>query len=336
MTVRFGVLSTAAINDELLPAFAAVDDAEVVGVGSRSLERAEHYASSRGIPRAYGSYDDLLVASDVDAVYISLPNGLHGEWVERALLAGKHVLCEKPLTVHSDEAKVLFELARARGRVLMEAFMYRHHPVITQVSEIVASGEIGQLQLVRSSFSFTLRHPTVDIRLNADLGGGALRDIGCYCISFAQLVIGEDPVTAFALQVMTDTGVDERTHALLLYPSGVTSLFDVSIRAPLHYGATIVGNNGIIEIPSPWHAYLDQQPLTVLWRDGRRERLESGGRNSYELEIENFCRAINGSAAPKVTAAETISVLSTIDLIEMSAIRADGQTETGTGGKSAA
>jgi xylose dehydrogenase (NAD/NADP) len=154
LTVRIGILSTAAINDELLPGFAAVAEAELVAVASRSRAKAEDYARSRGIPCAFGSYEDMLADADVDAVYISLPNGLHREWVDRALRAEKHVLCEKPLTAHADEARELFDLAKARGRVLMEAFMYRHHPIAVKVSELVGSGAVGASSLcARASHS---------------------------------------------------------------------------------------------------------------------------------------------------------------------------------------
>lgn len=321
MTVRFGILSTAGINDELLPGFAALADAELVAVASRSPQQAQSYARTRAIGRAHGSYEELLAAPDIDAVYISLPNGLHREWVEQALHARKHVLCEKPLTVRADEARGLFELASSRNLVLMEAFMYRHHPVVSRLSDLIASGDIGEVQVIRSSFSFTVADPVTDIRLSAKLAGGALRDVGCYCINLSRLVLGEDPVKALAVQTVTDTGVDERTHALLLYPSGATSLFDVSIRAPLHFGASIVGTEAVVEIPSPWYAHLPPQNMTVTWRDGRIRTINCPGRNSYELEIQNFCNAVSGVASPLITPAETLGVLAAIELVEASAIR---------------
>jgi predicted dehydrogenase len=321
LTVRFGILSTAVINDDVIPGFAALPGAELQAVASRSLDRARAYAAERRIPEAYGAYDDLLQSPDIDAVYISLPNGLHREWVERALLAGKHVLCEKPLTVHAGEARELFALAQAQGLVLMEAFMYRHHPQTARLVELCESGAVGEIQFVRSSFSFTVSDPASDIRLSAELAGGALRDVGCYCISLARLVIGEDPESVTAVQAMTPTGVDERTYALLRYPGGAASAFDVSIRSPFHFGASVVGSEAVIEIPSPWYAHRPPEELRIRRPDGRTEVLECHGRNSYELEFENFCRAVAGFEPPRISAAETQGVLAALDLIEASASR---------------
>jgi xylose dehydrogenase (NAD/NADP) len=208
------------------------------------------------IGRVVPSWSEVAAADDVDIACVALPNHEHRAAVEALTAAGKHVLCEKPLTVRADEARQLFGLANSRNLVLMEAFMYRHHPVVSRLSDLIASGDIGEVQVIRSSFSFTVADPATDIRLSAELAGGALRDVGCYCINLSRLVLGEDPVKALAVQTVTDTGVDERTHALLLYPSGGTSLFDVSIRAPLHFGASIVGTEAVVEIPSPWYAHL--------------------------------------------------------------------------------
>jgi predicted dehydrogenase len=163
--------------------------------------------------------------------------------------------------------------------------------------------------------------PATDIRLSAELAGGALRDVGCYCINLARLVIGEDPDAAFAVQTMTESGVDERTHALLRYPGGATALFDVSIRAPLHFGASIVGDAGVIHLPSPWYAHHPPERIELRRGDGGVEAIDCPGRNSYELEIENFCRAVQGLGSPRISAAETVGVLAALELVETSALR---------------
>ena len=320
--LRFGILSTAVINDDVLPAMAAVDVAEAAAVASRDEGRARSYAEAHGIPRSYGSYRELLESADIDAVYIPLPNSLHRDWTSAALSAGKHVLCEKPLTIHADEAAALFAEADAAGLVLMEAFMYRHHPTMLSLQQVVSSGEVGELQTVRSSFSFDVGESPADIRLSAELGGGALRDVGCYCVSLSRLVTGENPVTIAAHQTMTATGVDERTAALLTYPGGATATFDCSIRAPLESGAAVVGTGGVISIPAPWLAHEPPRSLSIEYLDGTSRTIDGSSRNSYELEIENFCGAVRGDHPPRITAAETIDVLRTIDHIEAVAVRA--------------
>jgi predicted dehydrogenase len=321
--LRFGILSTAVINDDVLPAFAATEVADATAIASRKLVRAEEYAQARGIGRAYGSYEELLEAEDIDAVYIPLPNSLHREWTSAALDAGKHVLCEKPLTIRADEAAELFAKADRLGLVLMEAFMYRHHPIAETVEEIVRSGQIGEVQSIRSHFSFTVADPEKDIRLSAELGGGALRDVGCYCISFGRLVTGEDPDFVASHQLITATGVDERTTALLEYPGGATATFDVSIRSPLAYGATVVGSDAVLSIPSPWYAHNPPHAISIARGGGAERSLNCSSRNSYELEIENFCHAVHGEEPPRISAEETIGVLATLDRIEAAAMRTE-------------
>jgi len=321
--LRFGILSTAVINDDVLPAFAATEVADVTAIASRELVRAVENAQARGIDRAYGSYRELLDAHDIDAVYIPLPNSLHHEWTSAALDAGKHVLCEKPLTIRANEAAALFAQADRLGLVLMEAFMYRHHPIANAVEDIVRSGQIGEVQSIRSHFSFTVADPENDIRLSAELGGGALRDVGCYCISFGRLVTGEDPEFVASHQLITPTGVDERTTALLEYPGGATATFDVSIRSPLAFGATVVGSDGVLSIPSPWYAHDPPHAISIARNDGATQTLNYSSRNSYELEIENFCRAVHREEPPRIPAEETIGVLATLEQIEAAATRTE-------------
>jgi xylose dehydrogenase (NAD/NADP) len=317
--IRWGILSTALINDELLPGFEALANAELVAVASRTQERATAYAAATGIPRAHGSYDALLADPEIDAVYISLPNSLHHVWTLAALQAGKHVLCEKPLTLRSAEAMELFARARELERVLMEAFMYRHHPQTAKALQLIGDGAIGEVQAVRSSFSFTVADPATDIRMRSDLGGGALLDLGCYCIGFARLVAGEEPVEAMACQILTRSGVDERTYGMLRFPSGITGLFDVSLRAPLDYGFTVIGRDGVLDVPTPWYAHEPPQRVTIQRGDGSFEAFECPGRNSYELEIENLGQVIRGESAPTVSEAFTVGNLRAIELVQQAA-----------------
>ncbi|MGH3022044.1 MAG: Gfo/Idh/MocA family protein, partial [Gaiellaceae bacterium] len=203
-TLRIGILSTARINGRILPAARDSELVEVVAVASRDGARATAYAREHGIARAHQGYEALLADSEVDAVYVPLPNSLHVEWTRRALEAGKHVLCEKPLTDEPDDAEALFDLAESKGLVLAEAFMYRHNPQTKRVEELVRAGAIGRLQLVRTSFGFPVEGAE-NIRLAADLDGGSLLDLGTYCVSGARLLAGE-PESVLGRQVIGPTG----------------------------------------------------------------------------------------------------------------------------------
>ena len=202
--MRLGLLSTARINDEILDGASLLDGIAVEAVASRDAERADAYARKRGIPRAHATYEALLDDDEIDAVYVPLPNGMHHEWTMRALHSGKHVLCEKPYSRRPAEVEEAFDLAGRSDLVLMEAFMYRHHPQTATVAELVAGGAIGQLRTIRVTSGFQLDRPE-DVRLAADLDGGALMDVGCYCISGSRLLAGE-PERVYGEQVTGETG----------------------------------------------------------------------------------------------------------------------------------
>ena len=195
-TVKWGIISTADINRRLIPVAHASPKLDIVGVASRDPARADAYARQWDIPRAYGSYEALIEDQEVEAVYISLPNNLHCEWATKAVDGGKHVLCEKPLTRRVADAEALFEAAERNHRFVSEGFMFRHHPQTKRFAELVAEGAIGELRLVRSTFSYPLYDQT-NIRLRTDVEGGALMDVGCYCVSGSCLIAGEpDSVAA--------------------------------------------------------------------------------------------------------------------------------------------
>jgi xylose dehydrogenase (NAD/NADP) len=310
--MRWGVISTAAINDLVLPAFARSEHAELAAVASRDLDRARRYASEHDIPAAYGTYDEMLADESINCVYISLPNGLHGQWVQAALEAGKHVLCEKPLTPTADEAASLFELADQRGRLLMEAFMYRHHPQTLQAGALVREGAIGTPRVVRSWFHFTVEDPTVDVRYRKDLAGGALRDVGCYCVSLSNYLFDAAPAAVSAVATLAESGVDEQLAASMSYAGGGIATFDCGIQAPLHIGVAVLGTDGVLGIPTPWYPHLPPMKLLVT-RGDVTEEIEASGDDSYFLEIENFIAAASGEAAARVTPEETLRNLDTID-----------------------
>lgn len=286
--VRFGFLSTARINDLVLAGARASQRVEVVAVASRDRARAEAYARQRGIPRAHGSYQALLDDPEVDALYISLPNALHHEWTMRALEAGKHVLCEKPYSRRPQEVEEAFAAAGRAGLVVSEAFMWRHNPQTARLLELLPS--IGSLETVRATFSFVLlRHrEESDVRLRADLDGGSLMDVGCYCVSGARLLAGEEPERVYGEQVVGPTGVDVRFTGLMRFPSGVVAEFTSAFTTE-HMSLEAIGSDGSLFLADPWHA---RTPVIV--RNGKETHLQPA--DSYRLELENVADAVEGRA----------------------------------------
>jgi D-xylose 1-dehydrogenase (NADP+, D-xylono-1,5-lactone-forming) len=312
---RFGILSTARINLKLLAGARRSDRVEVVAVASRDQARAEAYAREQGIERAHGSYDGLLADPEVDAVYISLPNSMHVEWSIRALEAGKHVLCEKPLTRRVAEAEQAFDVAERTGRLLSEAFMYRHNPQTHRLSALVDDGAIGRLQLVRGAHSFTAR-PATNIRLLAGLEGGALMDVGCYCVSASRLLAGE-PSDLYGTQVVGEDGVDVRFAATMRFADDVIGQFDCGLDLPDRQELEVVGSEGSLFLDDPFHS---RTPVIELRRDGETtERIELQPANSYQLELENMDDAIRGEAEPLLGRGDAVGQARTIEELYRSA-----------------
>jgi predicted dehydrogenase len=310
--LRWGILSTARIVEELLPGFAASESAELLAVASRDAARAESFAGEAGIPRSYGSYAELLADEEIDCVYVPLPNGMHAEWTRAALAAGKHVLCEKPLTPTAEEARALFEAAEESGLVLMEAFMYRHHPKTRALREIAGSGRVGEPRVLRTKFHFTVEDPATDIRYDAELSGGALRDVGCYCVSLSNYLAGSAPEEIGASARMADSGVDETFSATMRYPSGLLAVFDCGMASPLDVGVELLGTEGRAVIEMPWYAHREPLSITVVDADGESVEPALGG-NAYQLEIENFCAAVRGDESAEISREETLRNLETIE-----------------------
>jgi len=293
MTVKWGILSTAKINDLFLAGVRESPAVDVVVVASRDRARAESYAREHGIQRAHGSYEDLLADPEIDVVYNPLPNSMHVEWSVRALKAGKHVLCEKPLSRRLTEVERAFDNAERQGRLLMEAFMYRHNPQTRRLSELVVEGAIGRLRLVRAAFSFAAHDPA-NIRLSAGLDGGALMDVGCYCVSGARLIAGE-PQRVSAEQVLGGDGVDVAFAATMRFNDDVLGHFDAGLALAARDELEVVGEDGSLFLDDPWHC---RTPLIELRRDGEVERIEIEAADSYRLEAENLSAAIRGDASP--------------------------------------
>jgi predicted dehydrogenase len=269
-------------------------NAEIVAVGSRDGARARAYAGEHGIPRAHDSYEALLADPEVDAIYNPLPNSLHVEWSMRALEAGKHVLCEKPLTRHPADVDRAFDAADRAGRRLMEAFMWRFHPQTEQLVAMVRDGAIGRLRLVRAAFGFDLPD-AANVRWLAELEGGALMDVGCYCVNGARLLAGE-PQSVTAQQIRGGDGVDIGFVATLSFDNDVLAHFDAGMSFASRDALEVVGDQASIFLDDPWRCV---NPIIELHRAGDRpEKLEIERVNPYRLEAENLSAAIEGRRPP--------------------------------------
>ena len=290
--IRLGLLSTAAINGAILGARAEDAPFDVVAVGSRDGARAQAYAHEHGIPTAHASYDALLEDDGVDAVYIALPNALHHEWTMRALAAGKHVICEKPYTRHPHEVDKAHDTAERDGLVLTEAFMWRHARQTALLGELLP--QVGELRAVHATFTGALLRPD-DVRWTRDLGGGALLDLGCYCISAARLITNAEPDRVQG--EAEPQGEVDGSFAGTLHFEHVTATFQCSLLAPLVNTIEVIGGDGVLRVPN---AFVNPPGVVVL--NGEEHRVEAG--NHYRDELDDFCAAIRGAHPPLIGRAE--------------------------------
>ena len=323
--VRWGVLSTANIGRAAVnPAIQASHNSDLRAVASRDSATAAAFAKDHGIPTSYGSYEALLDDPDIDAIYIPLPNSLHREWTVRAAQAGKHVLCEKPLALDVGECREMVDVAREAGVHLMEAFMYRFHPRTVRVLDLVRAGHIGQLGTVRSAFTFRLTSAG-NIRLDPDLGGGSLMDVGCYCVNVTRTLAGAEPVEVQAAAQWASTGVDDHMAGVLRFPGGVLGHFDCSLKMERREFYEAAGEDGTLVVDN---AFLPGNgPVSIDERRGRLEdvRHEVDGADEYGLMVDHFSECVLGNAVPRYPAEEAAGNMATIVALLRSA-RNGGRT----------
>jgi D-xylose 1-dehydrogenase (NADP+, D-xylono-1,5-lactone-forming) len=315
--VKWGILSTADINRKVIPGMRASEKADLIAVASRDQRRADDYAREWEIERAYGSYAALLEDADVDAVYISLPNTLHCEWSIRAVEAGKHVLCEKPMSRYVADVVSAFDAAERNGRILTEAFMYRHNPQTTRLRELVDEGAIGDLRLVRSCFSYGL-YEAENIRLRTDVEGGSLMDVGCYCVSGSRLLAGE-PGRVYGEQFVGPSGTDWVFTGTMRFPGDVLAQFECGTALPERDELEAIGSDGSLFLDDPWHCI---EPVIELRREARVERIELEHADSYRLEVENLSDAIRGAADPLLGREDAVGQARAIEALFRSAATA--------------
>jgi predicted dehydrogenase len=310
-------MSTAKINRLFLEGAREADGVEIAAVASRNHERAEQFAREHGIERIHDGYEALLADPEIEAVYIPLPNAMHIPWTIRALEAGKHVLCEKPMSRHAAEVERAFDIAERQGRVLMEAFMYRHNPQTTRLAELVASGAIGELRLIRAAFSFLAGDPS-DVRLQRELDGGALMDVGCYCVSGIRLLAGE-PEHVTGLQVLGGDGVDVAFAGAMSFAGGRLAHFDAGLSLAPRDELEVVGDQGTLFLDDPWHC---RQPVIELRSADGVQRIQTPVVDSYGLEAENMSAAIRGEAEPLLGRADAVGQARTIEALYQAAAAA--------------
>lgn len=320
--IRWGILGAAKIGRKVIPAIQAAHNSEVVAVASRSLEKAETYAKELSIPKAYGSYEALLAAPDIDAIYIPLPNSEHVPWSIKCAEEGKHTLCEKPLAIDADEAQTAVDVFAEKKLKFAEAFMYRHHPHIRRIREIIAEGGIGEVKIIHSAFTFQIGNED-NIRLSDNLAGGGLMDVGCYPVSFARLIAGEPLRAAAFANFGKDSGVDETLTGILECPNGVLMHFDCSLRTFYESSIEVRGSHGKIALEKAFNTAPDIDSVIHWWSDksGSLEYTTETipATNHYRLMAEDFADAILNDHEPAYPAQDAVANMRVIDQLLASA-----------------
>ena len=314
--LRWGILGTAHIAETVVAAINRTDTCVVQAVASRDAGRAREWGARFGIPNACGSYEEMLAKRDIDVVYNPLPNALHAEWTVRALEAGYPVLCEKPMAMNAAQVRQVQSASEKTGKWAAEAFMYRFHPMFDKVLELLDAGAIGTLVSIHSVFSF-FEDDRNSIVASPELGGGALMDVGCYCVNLARLVARAQPVRVSAMQ--TGDGVDDTLMGLLEFPDGVLAQFETSIVSAERHGAVICGTTGRLAIPDPWIPGTKDTHIRLQRWGEPDEIIAIAGADTYLLEIEDFARAVITGTPPRWTVADAAANMAVIDALFASA-----------------
>jgi xylose dehydrogenase (NAD/NADP) len=307
--LNWGLLSTAKINQALIKPLTASKRTRLLAVASRSISTADAYAREWNIPHAHGSYEALLADPEIDVIYNSLPNHLHAEWTIKALQAGKHVLCEKPFALTLADVDAMSQAGRETGRVLAEAFMYRHHAQTLKAKEIVDSGILGKLQLIRGTFTFAISREG-DIRLKKETGGGSIWDVGCYPISFTRMIVGAEPVEVFGWQVTGQGGVDESFFGQMRFEGGIHAQFDSGFKSPFRTMIEIVGTEATLNIPSPFKP--GKATEIFLLRGEKQEIIKIKSGELYLGEVEDICDAVTQNKPPRISHQDSRGNIATI------------------------
>ncbi|MBL8866420.1 MAG: Gfo/Idh/MocA family oxidoreductase [Gemmataceae bacterium] len=320
--LRWGILGDAAINQRLLPAFRASKTADLRAIASRSLEKARAASVRDGIPVAHGSYLDLLKDPNVDAVYIPLPNHMHDEWTRKAADHGKHILCEKPLTVTAPEAEKLVAYTRSKGVRLMDGFMWPHHPRTHKIRKFLDSGVIGAIKKVNTAFTFNLAGlPTSNIRMQPEAGGGGLLDVGCYTTYAIRWWMGAEPVKVWATATYVNN-VDVAMSGVMTFADGRTANFDCGFTHPLRTWVEIVGSEAVVRVPNMWIP--DDKAVFQVFRqrgdfDTEIEEIATPGENQMVHMLDDFAAAVREKREPVPNPDEAVKLGRVMDALAKSA-----------------
>ncbi|MGM0877567.1 MAG: Gfo/Idh/MocA family protein [Bacillota bacterium] len=314
--IRWGILGCAGIaKRSVIPGIQQSETGEVTAIASRGLDKAKQTAEQLNIPMAYGSYEELLADPTIDAVYIPLPNHLHKEWTIRAAEAGKHVLCEKPLSINASDAEEMVEACKKAGVVFAEAFMYRYHPRYTMIRDMIKSGEIGELRGIHGTFTFNNAKDMGNVRYKQEWGGGSLYDVGVYPISAARMLLDQEPhaATVHAFFSEEHGDVDMMASGILEFDHGLALTFDCGMWAAFRNVLEIVGTEGRIEVPTAFVANQDEQDnIFVFTKDGHRE-VEVPRLNQYSLQADAVGRSIQGGEPLPYPATDAILNMKVLD-----------------------
>jgi len=314
--IRWGILSTARIGTQkVIPGMQKGKYCDIAAISSRNIEKAEKAARELGIPKAYGSYKELIEDKEIDAIYNPLPNHLHVEWTVNSLKAGKHVLCEKPVTMNYDEAVLLYnEIKKYPGLKVMEAFMYRHHPQIIKTRELIENGLIGELRTVHTMFSYYNVNPD-DIRNKSDIGGGGLLDIGCYCISISRYVFNSEPERVCAsIEYDPELKIDRMVSCIMEFEKG-NAVFTCSTQLTNHQYAVISGTKGKIEIGYPFTPSPDDPAKIVLYKDEGKQEFLFDPCDQYTLQGDSFSQSVINNTDVFTPLSDAIANMKVIDKI---------------------
>ncbi|MGG3470054.1 Gfo/Idh/MocA family oxidoreductase [Neobacillus pocheonensis] len=312
--VQWGVISTADIaQTQVIPAILRSDYGELAAIASRG-DKAKDIADRFSIPYYYDSYKKLLMNEEIEAVYIPLPNHLHKQWVIEAAMHGKHVLVEKPAALTAEETKEMVDCCRENNVKFMEAFMYQFHPQHTRVREIISSGEIGEIKFMRAGFSYFLNDRESNIRMNQEMGGGSIYDIGCYCIHAIRSITGSEPVRveAFA-ELDPQTGIDRSAIVYMKLENGVNSVFDCSFDMSFRQEYEIVGTKGRITVPAAYRPDVAGNVGRIYIQSDQGNRSECVNGDQYKMQINRFSQAILQGNQPSYSAENTLQNMRVID-----------------------
>ncbi|MEW9673855.1 Gfo/Idh/MocA family protein [Ammoniphilus sp. 3BR4] len=311
--VNWGILSTAEIAQvQIIPAIQQVSNANLVAIASGSGKAAEA-ARMFNIPKYYDSYEQLLADPDIDVVYIPLPNGLHSKWVKAAAMSGKHILCEKPAALTEEETKDMIKVCDENQVIFMEALMPQFHPQHQRVKDIIASGEIGDIKLMRSSFTFQLKKLEGNIRMKPELGGGSLYDVGCYCIHATREMLGEPDQVYCVADMHPEYDVDMSAVAVFEYGNGVKAYLDCGMNMSTREDYQIVGTKGTIHVPKAFIPQVDGEGLIIVRSEDGRTREERLVGHNYPLGIEYFSQCLLEGKEPRYTKESTINNVKVIE-----------------------